>query len=176
MNLFDPVLVIIILILTIYAFRYKKIKLFYSFLREIFIFATATKYIHPVSLKLSSLQILNPETALGVKLLIAFGVAILVMIIIVRLAEFIFFIINQGKIYRLSYLSNLFIVNLSVIVIVTASIFLLMQLTFVKNNYGEYINKSKIYPEIKLFYSSLLSTKFVKTNIIDRSPSLEIEK
>jgi hypothetical protein len=155
-----------------YALKSQKFKLLYTFLREIFIFALATKYAYTFAYKLISWHILSPDTTLGVKLLIGFGVAVFLIIYTVRLAEYLFLIINRGKIYELTYIGNIMIVSLSVVIAVTVSIFLLMQLTIIKKYSQSYVNKSKSYPYINKIYSDLLSTKFVKTNIIDRSPTL----
>ena len=78
---------------------------------------------------------------------------------------------HSGKFSYLTYISNFIIVSLSVIIVVSTSIFLLMQVTFVKKYSLTYINKSKTYPYIRKTYTNLFSTKFVKTNIIARSPS-----
>jgi hypothetical protein len=172
MNFFDIILIIIIIALMGYALKSQKFKLLYTFLREIFIFALAAKYAFAVALKLISWQILSPATTLGVQLLIGFGIAVFLIIYFVRLVEYIFLVINRGNIYKLTYIGNIIIVILSAIIAVTASAFLLMQLTFVKKHSQTYVNKSKTYPYIRKTYTDLLSTKFVKTNIINRSPTL----
>jgi hypothetical protein len=171
MNLFDPLLIITILVLIFYALKYKKIKLLYTFLRGIFIFAFATKYAFSFSVILTSWHILDVETTIGSQFLIGFGVGVFLIIYVIRLAEYIFSIINSGKFSYLTYISNFIIVSLSVIIVVTTSVFLLMQVTFIKKYSQTYINKSKTYPYIRKTYTNLFSTKFVKTNIIARSPS-----
>jgi hypothetical protein len=176
MNFFDLVLAIAIVVLTNYAFKQKKFKLLYAFVREIFIFATATKYAFFVSSKLILWHILSHESTLGVQLLIGFGVSVFSIIFVVRLVEYIFFMLNKGKYSKLTYVGNALVVTLSVVIIVSVSAFVLMQITFVKKYSQNYVNKSKSYSHIDKYYSNLLSTKFVKTTIIARSPSLEIIK
>jgi hypothetical protein len=172
MNLFDPILIITILVLIFYALKYKKIKLLYTFLRGLFIFAFATKYTVSLSVVLTSWHILDSESTIGSQFLIGFGVGVFLIIFIIRLAEYIFSIINKGKYSYLTYIGNFIIVSLSVIIVVTTSVFLLMQVTFIKKYSQTYINNSKTYPCIRKTYTNLFSTKFVKTNIIARSPSL----
>jgi hypothetical protein len=159
-NIFDLSLVVIIVLLSILSYKKATYKKTFEYTKIFIIFSLGVKFVDFMAKWLVKLHIIKADTH-TILILISF---IFNIIILYFLYTYILKIsksfINQNKIKDIFAKTISF---LEMIILVSISIFMIMQLYVSKVYLSKVMNKTYTYPKIQRFYKNFLNTKLANS-------------
>ncbi|MEA3354580.1 MAG: hypothetical protein U9Q33_12270 [Campylobacterota bacterium] len=157
-NIIDLLLVLLILWSSYYSFKNKTYQKTFHYLKIFLLITISAKLASYTGVYLQKLHITKADTYTTL-ILIGFGINISSFYFSYKyLYKFAGLLLNNNKLRNISAMVISF---LEVLILITFSVYLIMQLYFSKKYLYTHISKSYSYPKIERFYKNFLNDEFV---------------